>query len=148
RVDRPEHLTTVLPSGRALFLTRQLYPMAASSQFTASRERAESRKGGTRIALEATGAIVRSVAGCIRVQKSEDLFRGSCGCACEVPKRLVKIFHLPFRRSSGAGSSCGALHRGGVAPPERLASHASQGRLFQPRCRGIPSQCLGGLEQP
>src|SRR5262245_49800559 len=36
----------------------------------------------------------------------------------------------------GARSSCGVLHRGGVAPPERLVCHATQGRLFQPRCRG------------
>src|SRR5262249_38122892 len=75
RVDRPEHLTTMLPSGRALFLTRQLYPMAASSQFTASRERAESRKGGKRVALEATGTILRSVAGCIRSTKMSAVSR-------------------------------------------------------------------------
>src|SRR5437899_9542154 len=37
----------------------------------------------------------------------------------------------------GPGLALVQLHQGGVAPPERLASHASQGRLFQPRCQAL-----------
>ena len=45
-------------------------------------------------------------------------------------------------------SSSGVLHRGGVAPPERLTVHAAQGRLFQPRCRvGAPPE-FGGWDNP
>ena len=45
-------------------------------------------------------------------------------------------------------SSCGALHQGGDAPPERLSEHASQGRLFQSRCRTYGQLFFCGLEQP
>ena len=44
-------------------------------------------------------------------------------------------YNDPARCVRGIESSCGALHRGGVAPPERSASHPSRGGLFQSRFR-------------
>jgi hypothetical protein len=69
---------------------------------------------------------------------------------CGPHERVLQTSHAcpAVGRVGRAGSSLGALHRGGVAPPERSVQHASQGRLFQPRCRpeGVPLR--GGLEQP
>jgi hypothetical protein len=63
------------------------------------------------------------------------------------------LWYNPLPPSGGgeirrARSSCGALHRGGVAPPERLVLPSSQGRLFQPRCRPGHPGLRPGLERP
>ena len=68
--------------------------------------------------------------------------RARCACGTTVPTCT------PQGRGRRDRSSLGALHRGGVAPPERLAVHASQGRLFQPRYPVRTLGVTGGLGQP
>jgi hypothetical protein len=65
---------------------------------------------------------------------------------CGLLDAVVEHLHLyPFvGRVPRARSSCGALHRSGVAPLERLACHTSQGRLFQTRFRHFPIDRRGG----
>jgi hypothetical protein len=59
------------------------------------------------------------------------------------------LYVCPFvRRVPRARSSCGVLHQGGVAPPELLAVHSSQGRLFQTRYCWSNATVYGGLERP
>ena len=92
---------------------------AASLPIRAPQRR---RVGGTRtVSLPAGGTPGNAI-------PSERLRRS-------VPCDRTMVDLHPREGNRRARSSSGALHRGGVAPPERLPPQASQGRLFQPRYR-------------
>jgi hypothetical protein len=69
---------------------------------------------------------------------------------CRPGTRGYNALRLPAsgRSRGGPGLAVVRLQRGGVAPPERLVVHATEGRLFQPRCQYIGAGMPLGLEQP
>jgi hypothetical protein len=114
---------------RSMTSFRMCTPTACLLGFPVSTSRSTNpwRRGLKRIAMS--------------IRRSSPYVAGRC------PQR-PRVVQQSRRVEPRGESSCGALHRAGVAPAERSVRHAPRGRLFQSRCRTVSFPKDAGLGQP